>query len=134
LSKVEELFNYQPNKNYRRAPQDQRHEIKLAALINLDPFYFSANYVFGSGFPAGIFSLSGYEDNYNYSRLDASIIYKFLERKLKGETGISILNVLNTQNLKYENFELIPAFQTSSINIYTEAIPFTPTLYLKFSL
>jgi len=134
LSKVEEHFDYQRKNVYRRAPQDQRHELKLAALFNLEPFYISANYVFGSGFPAGIFTLTGYEDDYNYSRLDASFIYKFLDRKLKGEVGISLLNVLNTRNLKYENFELIPAFQTSSINIYTEAIPFTPTLYLKFSL
>ncbi len=134
LSKVEEHFDYQRKNVYRRAPHDQRHELKLAALVNLDPVYLSANYVFGSGFPAGIFSLSGYEDDYNYSRLDVSFIYKFLDRKLKGEAGISILNVLNTRNLKYENFELVPAFQTSSINIYTEAIPFTPTLYLKISL
>jgi len=134
LSKVEEHFDYQRKNVYRRAPQDQRHELKLAALFNLEPFYISANYVFGSGFPAGIFTLTGYEDDYNYSRLDASFIYKFLDRKLKGEVGISLLNVLNTRNLKYENFELVPAFQTSSINIYTEAIPFTPTLYLKFSL
>ena len=134
LSKVEEHFDYQRKNVYRRAPQDQRHELKLAALVNLDPVYLSANYVFGSGFPAGIFSLAGYEDNYNYSRLDVSFIYKFLDRKLKGEAGLSVLNVLNTRNLKYENFELVPAFQTSSINIYTEAIPFTPTLYLKISL
>jgi len=134
LSKVEEHFDYQRNNVYRRAPQDQRHELKMAALFNLDPFYISANYVFGSGFPAGIFTLVGYEDDYNYSRLDVSFIYKFLDRKVKGEVGISLLNVLNTRNLKYENFELIPAFQTSSINIYTEAIPFTPTLYLKLSL
>jgi hypothetical protein len=134
LSKVEEHFDYQRNNAYRRAPQDQRNELKLAALFNLDPFYISANYVFGSGFPAGIFTLAGYQDDYNYSRLDASIIFKFLDRKLKGEVGLSILNVLNTQNLKYENFEIVPAFQTSSINIYTEAIPFTPTLFLKLSL
>jgi hypothetical protein len=131
---VEEHFDYQRNNASRRAPQDQRNELKLAALFNLDPFYISANYVFGSGFPAGIFTLAGYQDDYNYSRLDASFIYKFLDRKLKGEVGLSILNMLNTQNLKYENFEIIPAFQTSSINIYTEAIPFTPTLYLKLSL
>ncbi len=134
LSKVEDHFDYQRKSDFRRAPQDQRHELKMAALFNLDPFYISANYVFGSGFPAGIFTLAGYEDDYNYSRLDVSFIYKFLDRKMKGEMGLSLLNVLNTHNLKYENFELIPAFQTNSVNIYTEAIPFTPTLYLKLSL
>jgi hypothetical protein len=130
-SKVEEHFDYQRKDIFRRAPQDQRHELKIAGLVNVEPFYFSANYVFGSGFPAGIFSLLGVEDDHVYSRLDVSAVYKFLDRKAKGETGLSILNVLNTQNIKYENFERIPAIQTNTINIYSEAIPFTPVLYLK---
>jgi len=134
LSKVEEHFDYQINNDYRRAPQDQRHEIKLAALANFDPFFVSSSYVFGSGFPAGALTYTGVEDDTPYSRLDISFTYKFLDRKVKGEVGISILNVLNTQNLKYENFERIPSIQTSSINIYTEAIPFTPALYIKISM
>jgi hypothetical protein len=45
-----------------------------------------------------------------------------------------VLNVLNRENFKLENFEHIPAGQTSGINIYAEAIPFTPTLFLKLYL
>ena len=134
LSRTEELFDYQLKKTYRRAPQDQQHELKLAALADFDPFYFSANYVYGSGFPAGIFSLQGIEDDHPYSRLDISAVYKFLDRKVVGEAGLSILNLLNTQNIKYENFERIPSVQANSINIYSEAIPFTPVLYLKIIL
>jgi len=134
LSKVEEHFDYQKKDDFRRAPQDQRHEVKLAALANFDPFYFSATYVYGSGFPAGAPAITGVDDNQPYSRLDVSFIYKFLVRKMKGEIGLSILNVLNTQNLKYENFERIPSIQTNNINIYTEAIPFTPALYLKITM
>ena len=52
LGKTEELFEYFKKDTYRRAPQDQRHEVKLAALVNLDPFYISADYVYGSGFPS----------------------------------------------------------------------------------
>jgi len=134
LSRTEELFDYQIKYTYRRAPHDQQHELKLAALANFEPFYFSADYVFGSGFPAGIFSLQGVEDDHPYNRLDVSAVYKFLDRKVVGEVGLSILNLLDTQNLKYENFERIPAIQTNSINIYSEAIPFTPALYLKITL
>ena len=36
---------------YIPALYDQRHELKLAALANFKPFFFSANYVYGSGFP-----------------------------------------------------------------------------------
>ena len=134
LGKTEEIFEYFKTENYRRAPQDQRHEVKLAALVNLDPFYISADYVFGSGFPASPAILNGQEDDLTYSRLDAAFIYKFLDRRLKGEIGLSVLNVLNTQNIKYANFERISANQTNSINIYSEAIPITPALYLKLAL
>jgi hypothetical protein len=134
LGKTEELFEYFQKDEYRRAPQDQRHEVKVAALANLDPFYISADYVFGSGFPATSNLLADNYDNLTYSRLDVSFIYKFLDRKLKGEIGLSILNVLNTQNIKYANFERIAANQTNSINIYSEAIPLTPALYLKLTL
>jgi len=134
LSKTEELFEYFKKDEYRRAPQDQRHEVKLAALANLDPFFISADYVFGSGFPSSLSILAEDGDNMTYSRLDVSFIYTFLDRKLKGEIGLSILNVFNTQNIKYANFERVATNQTNSINIYSEAIPLTPALYFKLAL
>jgi hypothetical protein len=134
LGKTEELFEYFITEEYRRAPQDQRHEVKLAALFNVDPFYFSADYVFGSGFPATRQILDQNPDNLTYSRLDVAAIYKFLDRRIKGEAGLSVLNVLNTENIKYANFERVSTKQTNSINIYSEAIPITPALYLKISM
>ncbi len=134
LSKTEELFEYFKVDEYRRAPQDQRHEVKLAALANLDPFYISADYVFGSGFPSSPLILAEDGDNLTYSRLDVAFIYKFLDRKLKGEIGLSILNVLNTQNIKYANYERIATNQTNSVNIYSESIPITPALYFKLAM
>ena len=132
-SKTEEQFNYFPNRNYRRAPQDQRYEIKLGTMINLSPFYLSANYVYGTGFPITFNNQHQIEKDYPYSRLDGSATWRFLNRKIEGEIGISVLNILNTQNIKFSNFEKVPINQTSSINIYAEAIPLTPTLFLKIS-
>lgn len=138
LSRTEELFTYFLDQQYRRAPQDQTHEIKLAGSLNFDPFFFSADYVYGSGFPDYLYerqvAAGASSVPTNYSRLDVSAVYKFLNRRLKGEVGISVLNVLNRENFKLENFEHIPAGQTSGINIYAEAIPFTPTLFLKLYL
>ena len=135
LSKTMEHFSYFHTEDTRRAPQDQRHELKLAAMLNFDPFFFSSNYVFGSGFPYPSTPSQNSEDvDLKYSRLDISAIYKFLDRKVKGEVGISLLNVLNTENLKYSSFERIPVNQTKDINIFSGAIPFTPTLYLKISM
>jgi len=138
LSRTEELFSYFLNGQYRRAPQDQTHEIKVAGSLNFDPFFFSMDYVYGSGFPDYLYDRSPTSNSsqlpINYSRLDVAAVYKFLNRRLQGEVGVSVLNVLNRENFKPENFERIPAGQTSSINLYAEAIPFTPTLFLKLYL
>ncbi len=135
LSKTEELFTYFLIQVYRLAPQDQRHEIKVAGLLNFDPFFVSADYVYGSGFPDYIYQMQqSTVAEQTYSRLDLSVIYKILNRKLKGEVGLSVLNVLNHKNFKMSNFERIPTDQTNTINVYAEAIPFTPTLYLKIYL
>jgi hypothetical protein len=135
LSRTEELFDYYPKnrQKYRRAPQDQRHEVKIGAMVDLSPVYLSADYVYGSGFPIAFNGDRKIEKDYPYSRLDVAASWRFLSRKVKGEIGVSVLNVLNTQNIKFSNFERIPLNQTSSINIYAEAVPLTPTLYLKFS-
>jgi hypothetical protein len=135
LSRIEEMFDYYPKRwqKYRRAPQDQRHEIKVGAMVDLHPVFLSANYVYGSGFPITYNQNQKIEKDYPYSRLDMAASWKFLNRKLQGEIGVSVLNVLNTQNIKFSNFEKVPLNQSSSINLYAEAIPLTPTLYLKFS-
>jgi len=134
LAKTEEFFEYFADQQYHRSPQDQRHEVKLALLLNFDPFFFSSDYVYGSGFPVTNSQQIENNENMTYSRWDASFIYKFLDRKVKAEVGLSVLNILNTQNVKYATFERIPDNQLNTINIYSEAIPFTPTLYLKIAM
>lgn len=134
LSKTNEKFKYDDKSISRPAPQDQRHEIKLAMMLNFNPVYISSNYIYGSGFPYGNALVENDNKIYPYKRLDISAIYKFIDKKIVGEAGVSILNVLNSKNIKYRSFEKVPANQTSGINIYGEAIPFTPTLYLKISI
>ena len=132
LGKAEESFPYFRRVDYFYAPQDQRHEIKFAGLFNLHPFYISANYVYGSGF-VDLFRSLDPEDRHPYNRLDAALIYRYDKKSYQMEAGISILNLLNTENIKYSNFIRIPANQTNTINIHAEAVPFTPTIYLNFS-
>lgn len=136
LSKTTEKYPIKNiiNNQYQRAPQDQRHEVKFATIINLAPFYLSANYVYGSGFPSTN-PLDNPNDNVlPYSRFDTALNYKFSRKRYSLETGISILNLFNTQNLKINNLERIPTEQTGSLNIYNQAVPFTPTLFLNLSL
>jgi len=131
-SKTEELFDHFPDSEYRFAPQDQRHEIKLATLLNFDPFYFSANYVYGSGFPVPDYNQQPIEITRTpYHRFDVALTYKFNFSKFYGEAGISVLNIFDRENLLYNNLERVPASQTTSISIYEQSVPFTPTIYIK---
>ena len=132
LSKTEELFPYYPNNKYRISPQDQRHEVKAAVLFNVKKFNFAANYVYGSGFPlsTGTFSNPSYVDP-DYNRMDVSVNYKFKLKMVTCETGVSILNLFNSQNIRYSNFERVPVDQSGSLNIYSEALPFSPRVSLR---
>ncbi len=136
LGKTMESFDYYiKTDDTRRAPQDQRHELKIATLLNFDPVFLSSSYIYGSGFPyTNSLYLDDESENMDYNRFDLSVIYKFLDRKIRGETGVSILNVLNTTNIKYASFEKIPTKQLNDINFHVEALPRTLSLYLKLYL
>jgi hypothetical protein len=128
LSETREWFEHFPDRDYRHAPHDQRHEIKLALLLDFDPVFFSTNYVYGSGFP-NPYNIK--EDRIPYQRWDIALSTKFKLKKFFGEAGISVLNVLNRENLLYYNLERIPTFQTSTIRLYQQSVPFTPTLFVR---
>jgi len=125
LSKTQEFFGYFPEDEFRRSPHDQTHEVKGAAVFNLSPFFISVNYVYGSG----LVGFNGLDKNTinPYSRLDAAFLYRFNTKKVKLETGLSVINVLNTQNVRYSNFSNVPNYK----QIYSKAMPFTPTLFLN---
>lgn len=135
LSRTEEKFAYFEDYQFNRAPQDQRHELKLAAIFDLKPFCLSGSYVFGSGFPINTGTLLQPEFvESQYNRLDLGLIYRFRVNKLYGEAGFAILNVFDTGNIRYSNFEMVPLDQDNSINIYSEAVPFSPRVSLKLSM
>lgn len=137
LSKTEEYFPNFPyifdNVEYRDSPQDQRHEIKGALLLNFSPFFISTNYVYGSGLRSPLYLSTNPGERYPYSRLDMALIYRHSIKGYHFEVGISILNVLNHENIKYSNVIRIPDSPTSSFSIHAEAVPFTPTIYLNMA-
>ena len=117
---------------YSLAPQHQLHEFKAAGLLNLGHFYISGDYVYGSGMEIirKVFAREG--GNVSYNRVDAAVTYKFTPKHFSGEIGLSILNLFNTQNLKYanlKNIQLTP--ELGDIRVYSNAAPFTPTIFLK---
>jgi hypothetical protein len=133
LSKTEEKFPYFQADSYAPAMHDQRHELKIAGLAKIKSFHFSACYVFGSGFPDPDLLPGEIVYTKPYNRLDADIIYNVSARKIKIDAGISVLNVLNAENIRYSNYTRIPTDETTFVSLYAEAVPFTPTLFLRIS-
>jgi hypothetical protein len=132
LGRSEELFPYFPEQEYRRAPHDQRHELKLTGLVHfLKNFHFSTTFVFGSGFPLYANYISEKYTEPDYSRLDLALVYRFPFQNFKGEAGISLLNALDNYNVKYSSFERIPLDQLNTAYIDAEAVEFTPLVFLK---
>ena len=84
---------------------------------------------YGSGFP-GLPDDPAFGGR-AYQRLDAAVSYRFNKPKYSLEAGVSVLNVFNYENIKYDNFVRIPDDQDATLNISAEAVPFTPTMFLK---
>ncbi len=122
-----------PLPEYSLAPQHQLHEFKIAGLMNIGRFYISGDYVYGSGMQIIRKIFANQTGNVGYNRVDAAVTYKFMPKHFSGEVGLSILNLFNTQNLKYtnlKNIQLTP--ELGDIRVYSNAAPFTPTIFLKF--
>ncbi|MDD2425521.1 MAG: TonB-dependent receptor [Bacteroidales bacterium] len=125
--------SYSDTREYKYNPL----EVKSGLIINLTPVWLSASYVYGDGY-LNAYGTGKYSDlgSSRYSRLDISATYNFKIGKAAFRTGISILNLLNTENRKTLEVLTIPSEggQSSSLqNLYSESIPFTPTLYLEIS-
>ena len=124
-SKSEEKFDNELE--YRPSPQDQRHEIKGAALFNFNPIYVATNYVYGSGLP----TIEPGKPLTNiltpYNRWDIAISYKVKKEHYTFETGISVINILNTENVRYNDF----LNRSDGKTFYSQGMPFTPTLFLN---
>ena len=126
LGRTEDRYANDKNiTEYKRAYQDQTHELKGAAILDFHPWYISANYVYGSG----IFgSLSNSElSEIDYNRMDAALLYKFNTQVVNVETGFSIENVFNSKNIANSNYTKLPGGQS----IYSRAIPFTPSVFVN---
>ncbi len=131
IGRTVEHYPYFPNKLYHRSAHDQTHELKMAAIVSLRPVYISANWVWGSGFPDRTPNVQDFFDTRPYNRLDISINTRFSLKRIKAEAGVSVLNVLNHRNLKYDNFVRIPKGEGTTLDLYIDAVPFSPTLFVN---
>jgi hypothetical protein len=122
----------EPLPGYSLAPNHQLHELKAAGLLNIGRFYFSSDYVYGSGMEILRKIFGDSSGNLSYNRVDVALIYKLRPKKFSAEVGASVMNLLDTQNLKYNNLRNIELNQElGDIRIYSDAARFTPSIFLK---
>lgn len=115
---------------YQEAAHSQRHELKLAWILNLKSFYISATGVYGSGFP-NVTNRQARERQRDpiipYWRFDLACQYRFHVNRIHLEAGFSLLNIFNYENIRLN--------QDINININTRintlGTPFTPTVYIN---
>jgi hypothetical protein len=128
LAKVEERFTVRGRtSNYRPAPQNQLHELKAAAVFNFNPFKLSITNVYGSGFDNRTIDRNRNLNN-TYLRTDFAAQYQFDLKAFGVETGISLLNIFNNENVRLNQSINVP--DGGILN--TVGIPFTPTIYVNF--
>jgi hypothetical protein len=117
---------------YTYAPQHQLHELKLASIFNVGKFYFSGDYVYGSGMEILREVYKDDTSNVAYNRVDVAVTYRFTPRWVTGEVGFSVINLFDTQNLKYSNLKTIHLTpELGDIRVYSNSVPFTPVIFLK---
>lgn len=119
------------------------HELKLGAIHSLKPFHFSATYIYGTGLPylstgghAHTNEVGQHGDAHNhfeasgksYSRLDLSAVYKLQQKKYAIQAGVSLLNVFDTNNVKY-SYRL--SDQNNVFRVFTKATPITPVAFFE---
>jgi hypothetical protein len=109
------------------AEQSQRHEIKTSLNLWFKPVTISISGVYGSGFKS--FSSKNENEIKPYSRIDIALKYTKKLKKTSLNTGISILNLLNTANSRL--FRTTNFSDSSSYS--TLGIPFTPTLFFNLN-
>lgn len=117
-SKAQNKFEGINNNEFIAAREDQRNELKLVNILELPKWNLSATWVYGSGKPYYVPTVNFVRNAQNeiinyevinnqktverlpaYHRLDISVALKFENEYLKGEVGLSILNLYNRTNI-----------------------------------
>lgn len=127
--------------NHLAEPQSESgHELKLGAIISLSPFVLSASYVYGTGFSVLNSGNLSYGQGMGqgmqgrvlsdepYSRMDIAATYRLKLNRWRLHAGVSLMNIFDTKNIKY-GYEA--STKTDPVAVYSQAIPFTPLIFVE---
>ncbi len=135
LSKADNFFPDIFNNSLFPNENDQRHELNWTNSLQLKQFIFSANYVYGSGKPyldlEGLETLvdrestnpeSLYTQLDYYSRIDVGLAYNIPFKNSNASIGLSVLNLLDRENVKYRQQTFSIAFDGNDQNDNRNAV------------
>lgn len=108
---------------------DQRHELKVASVFNFNPLFLSFSYIYGSGFLVEDELDKPFSRSFN--RVDAGVFYRKNMQKVSFETGLSVLNVFNSNNYSRFSMNRFSMGGTDFVNVRTAGIPIYPNFMLK---
>jgi hypothetical protein len=60
-------------------------------------------------------------------------MYRLSRDRYRFDAGLSLLNVMDTENIKYSNLTLVDTGETDPLGIHAEALPRTLALFILFS-
>lgn len=131
------------------ALHDQRHELKLVSSYDLGNWTFAGTWIYATGkpytAPYGEYELTLLDGtNYryisvgeknafrlpDYHRLDLSVSVNFNLFKARANTGLSVFNFYNRDNIWYKEFEVS---EGEVIETNVNLIGFTPSLFFNIS-
>jgi hypothetical protein len=131
LMKTEE--NKSNLKNYTTSPYERRHEIKLAAVYNFTGLSFSATYVYGIN-PSNNITLTNLSGGHHvYNRFDISGTYHFTKGIIRGKIGLSLMNVFNTKNIRFNQYIKNYTGSSDFLNYQYQSLPRTLGIFLKIN-
>lgn len=122
------------------AYQETGQEIKLGAIYTIRPFVLSTSFVYGTGFTVPDYSGANpqgkgigltkkdKDSTRPYSRWDLSAVYRFTWNTVQFQAGGSLINLLNTENLKYS---YTIQEKSDPVTFFSTAMPFTPMLFFE---
>ncbi len=110
---------------------NNRHELKLACIYDTKRFSFSADYIFGERKFKDPFLIDNKLISNSFNRFDMSGTYRYTAGSVLGEAGVSVLNLLDTNNNVFNNIITNSNESSNYINYKYRVLPFTVGLFLK---
>lgn len=127
-TKVSDNYQESEEKNYTI----KTNELKWAIIYRPGNLYFSANYVYGINSSDAIYYSYFFSDE-PYKRFDLGAGYLFKIVGISTESGISLLNVFNQENIRSINMNYLNYYNGYMVDYEMLGIPLSITAFLKFN-